>query len=67
MDKLLIWMQWPSFKILMPEHSIIIVGPFPPLAMGLSIINEKMLNKIERHGVNVIKLDTSVGINETRE
>jgi len=45
----------------MSEHSIIIVGPFPPPVMGLSTINEKMLNKIESHGINVIKLDTSSG------
>ena len=61
MDKLLEWMQWPNLKILMSEHSIIIVGPFPPPVMGLSTINEKMLNKIESHGINVIKLDTSSG------
>ena len=53
MDKLLEWLQWPSFKILMPEYSIIIVGPFPPPVMGLSTINEKILNKIENHGINV--------------
>ena len=53
MDNLLEWMQRPSFKILMPEYSIIIVGPFPPPVMGLSTINEKILNKIENHGINV--------------
>ena len=64
MDKLLEWIQWPSFKILIPEHSIIIVGPFPPPVTGLSTINEKMFNKIESHCINVIKLDTSAGIIE---
>jgi len=64
MDKLLEWIQRPNFKIIMPEHSIIIVGPFPPPVTGLSTINEKMLNKIESHGINVIKLDTSAGMIE---
>jgi len=48
----------------MSKHSIIIVGPFPPPVTGLSTINERMLNKIESQGINVIKLDTSAGIIE---
>ena len=45
----------------MSEHSIIMVGPFPPPVTGLSTINEKLFNKVEKHGINVIKLNTSPG------